>query len=175
MRRGGINDPKKLWAFFAAKGHENLVLRIVDVLELRNDQQDLIIEHAALAIEGRDPALTSQAAASLSRSRPIDPGDGWRKRWMLRAFPGGYVVIPFARFEALTIEQLQQVQQVCFNYHGVRLAKGEPSRVDPCTKCEGRKIISGKPCDWCEGTGKSITFVEMSDEECAIAARSGAA
>jgi hypothetical protein len=161
-KTGAIGDKRKLLKFFAAKEHKNLVLRIADVLELRNDQQDWIIGLANLI---RLPGLTFKSAMP-----EIKEAQGMRKRWLLHQFPGGYIVLPFDELLGpMDMAQVKQLQEVCYAYHGVRMGKGEPSRVDKCDKCEGRGRVDGKKCKQCDGSGMTVTFLEMSDEEKALA------
>lgn len=151
-RTGAIGDKRKLLGFFAEKGHQNLVLRIADVLDLRNDHQDLLIAIINWVLEP-EPRIREMAS-------------GWRKRGLLRVFPGGHIVLPFEELlPKLHMVSIRDLQQVCQEYQQVRMGKGEPSRIDICGKCEGRGALGGKKCKDCDGEGRTVTFLEMSDEE----------
>jgi hypothetical protein len=151
-RTGAIGDKRKLLEFFAAKEHRNLVLRIVDVLELRNDHQDWLIRATAQIRKARMPVAKE--------------GTGWRKSWLLRLFPGGHITLPFEELLGLLdMEAAKLLQEICYAYQGVRLSKGEPSRVESCDKCSGAGLVHGQKCKQCDGGGLTTTFLEMSDEE----------
>lgn len=150
-----IDDKRYLLKFFAAKEHRNLVLRIVDVLELRNDYQDWLIDRCCLGMPmPRDETRDAREAS------------GWRKRILLQTFPGGNIVLPLEELLGpMEMTEVVMLQEICMAYHGIRQEKGEPSRVDPCGKCNGKGRNYGQKCKDCDGGGKIITFLEMSDEE----------
>ena len=155
-KTGAIGDKRRLLEFFAAKGHENLVLRIADVLELLNAHQDWLIR-----VISRTLAVTVVPEAE---------GTGWRKQWLLHLFSTGYIVLPFDDlFRYLNMDEVKRLQEVCFVYHGIRLEKGEPSRAETCSACAGTGKFQGKTCPQCEGGGQIFVFLEMSDEERALA------
>lgn len=143
----GIDDKRRLLEFFGAKEHRNLVLRIVDVLELPNDQVDHLIH-----LVGKPAMLAGQ--------------DGWRKRHLLNEFPAGWIVLPLdALLEPMELEDVQKLQSVVYQYADIRRQKGEPNRVEPCPRCRGQGRFAGSLCKDCQGDGKVITFVEMSEDE----------
>jgi hypothetical protein len=149
---GAIDDKRKLLGWLAATEHKNLVLRIVDVLELRNDHQDWLIYHAA-AIR-----MVTIAAGS--------EGSGWRKGWLLNQFPNGWIILPFDKLlTPLNMDGIKKLQEIIFAYRGIRLEKGEPNKIEPCEKCNGTCAVGGRPCKHCDGEGQIITFLETSDEE----------
>lgn len=144
----GIDDKRRLLGFFAQKGHHNLVLRVVDVLELHPETQAKLIGMTAINREG---GLTG----------PI-PGDDL-KRWWLNQYPAGYIVIPIDKLlEPLPLAEVEVVQQVIAEYRNVRVGKGSPSRKEMCPKC------AGNGCKDCDG-GSIYVFLEMSDEEIELA------
>ena len=49
------------------------------------------------------------------------------------------------------------------------MCQGQRSRVYKCDKCGGCDRINGGKCKQCDGEGITITFLEMSDEERALA------
>jgi hypothetical protein len=153
VRIGGL-DKRKLLGWLAATEHKNLVLRIVDVLELRNDHQDWLIDLAGHVIARGGWVLTD---------------DGWRKRWLLRHFPNGWIVLPFDKvLPPLDMDGIKKLQEIVFAYRGIRLEKGEPNKVEPCDKCGGTCKVAGRACRHCGGDGQIITFIETSDEERAL-------
>jgi len=151
----GIDTPDHLMRFFEAKGHRNLVLRIVDVIELRNEHQQWLYYQVAaqrmLTIEGT-------------------PIEGF-KSWFLRQFPQGYIVLPFKGWiPYLSMDQLKTLQDICMSYMGIRFEKGWPSVSDVCAACRGSgKQADGRKCETCMGLGKIYTYIEMSAEEVAMA------
>lgn len=154
-RIGGLTK-ERLLAFFGAKQHENLVLRVVDVMELGNEAQDFLIGLAA----GGDG--TVDVAGKLGEGQ----ANGWRKRWMLREYPRGYMVLPMKRtIEPLSFEALQTLQAIVVGYTRIRLEKGEPSRIDACDKCGGSGRQGQRRCRHCDGEGQITTLLEMSPEE----------
>jgi hypothetical protein len=155
----GLDDKRRLLRFFAAKNHRNLVLRVVDILEMRNDRQDYLIR-AVERLHGPLPA-------------PEPAGDGWRKKWLLRKAPTGWVLLDIdTLLEPLELAQVEELQQVLHEYRAVRLEKGEPNRVDDCEKCRGTGRVAGNICKTCDGDGQIITFLEMSPEEIEMAGAS---
>lgn len=139
----GIDDKRRLLGFFAQKGHHNLVLRIVDVLEMRN-----------LARVAGMVAITREVA--------VCPADNV-KGWLLEQFPDGYITIPIDRLlDPIALKDVAQIQEVVAEYRDIRMGKGEPSRKEMCPKC------AGLGCDNCH-EGSIFIFLEMSDEEIALA------
>jgi hypothetical protein len=149
----GIDSVEKLRAFFEAKGHRYLVLRIADVLELANRHQDTIIGIAS----GVRPGAVRRLVDVLSSHSPV----GWRKDWLAREFSDGYIRLPIDHLlESLPdMQALVELQEALQSYMHVRREKGEPCRVETCPHCQGQG------CRQCDGTGQIVTFVEMSDEE----------
>jgi len=144
----GIDDKRRLLAFFGAKEHKNLVLRVVDVLELSNKEQDYLL--------GLFVPDCFEAAVK----------DGWRKRVMLEKFPAGWIVLPIdATLEPMELADVAQLQAVVYHYADIRRQKGEPNRIEDCVKCRGKGRRVGGLCKDCQGDGKVITFIEMSEEE----------
>jgi hypothetical protein len=140
----GLDSKERLLRFLAAKKHLNLVLRIVDLLELRHTSLDFLLEQVS----------------RVSGPLPAERQGGWRKQWLLRQFPSGWVVVPIAAtLESLDLGQVEKLQQVLYEYRSIRLEKGEPHTIRPCEKC------GGKGCQWCGGEGHTITFEEMSEWE----------
>jgi hypothetical protein len=145
----GIDDAARLLGFFGKKGHLNLVLRVVDVLELIQDDLHWVI---------------NVAASYGHRGDTQRLGDGWEKRWLLSKFPSGWVVLPIEQlFASLKFRGLERLQSVIFAYRGIRMAKGEPHRKELCYKC------SGAGCRICDGFGEITTYLEMSEEEILLA------
>ena len=142
----GLDKKERLVAFFKAKGHVRLVLRIVDVLELRNVYQDYLIEKC-----GRVHELPARR-------------DMTRKAWLLKAFPNGWLTMPIDQLlEPMGLREVERLQSIIFAYADVRRQKGEPHRSEPCPDCGGSPR-SGL-CKSCHGDGVVLTFIEMSDEE----------
>jgi hypothetical protein len=144
----GIDDKRKLLGFFAAKGHRNLVLRVADLRDLPEPAQYTLITFLSKWGGLARPAIEKQP---------------W---WffLYHAFDG-YVSVPFDKLLEAPLERLEELQQAMMLYRDVRRGKGEPSRIEAC-KCKG----FGR-CKECDGTGRIVTFVEMSDEERALAER----
>jgi len=159
VRIGGL-DKRRLIAWFGAKEHKNLVLRVVDVLELSNDAQDFVIQLVrSMNGKGSDKHFVS---------------DGWRKSWLLHYFPNGWVVLSIDELlKPMEFEVLKELQAVLFAYTRIRQEKGEPNRIDACVRCNGTGYrgvtASTGHCKHCEGEGHIITFIEMSSEEKALA------
>lgn len=164
----GIDDKRRLLGFFAAKKHVNLVLRVADVLELRNEQQDFLI----------NAAVTDNPEINAVEHLAEGKGPGWRKQWLLTEFPNGYWVRPFDQLlERMSLENVQALQAIVYAYADIRRQKGEPCRIDTCEKCKGigrgsRTFKDGtaRPCKDCDG-GQVITFIEMSPIEQELAQR----
>ena len=162
----GIDDKRRLLAFFGAKQHKNLVLRVVDVIELRNEYQDQLIDETAVRENQRSgrSALMTQMLILKEKNAP-----GWRKNFIMQNWPGGWIVLPIDRLlEEKTMEQVEYLQEIVFAYADIRRQKGEPCRVDVCDKCRGSGTIQGRRCKDCD-SGQVITFIEMSPEEIAFA------
>ena len=150
IKRPGMDSTERLMKFFRAKGQANVVMRCVDCHELtRNSREQLQV---LLVMMGLAPS-SGQAAANLIN----DP-----KGYLLRLFPNGWIILPMAKLEKLGLADLEQLQVVVHDYKNIRLEKGEPHRVDTCEKC------GGKGCKQCD-EGKVITFLEVSEEEAALA------
>jgi len=148
----GIDTPEHLLAFFKAKGHVNMVLRIVDVLELIQDDF-LFIKSVVSRVIGADQF-------------------GTPKIFFLRLFPKGWIVLPWEKvLEGMKVPDMEKLQSALHAYKEIRWGKGEPNRVDPCPKCNGTgfKGTGDGKCENCDGSGKITTFLEMSDEEAAMA------
>jgi hypothetical protein len=137
----GIDDRKHLFEFFRAKGHRNLVLRVADVLDLKEAEQRRLCELIYTSGQVEDP-----------RHFLIERG----------AFFDGHLVIPFDQLDAaeVPLEKLLELQAIVYSYLNVRRGKGEPSRIDPC-RCGGK----GKGCKECGGTGTTRTYLEVSEAE----------
>ena len=160
--RIGALTKDQVLRFFEAKGHRNIVLRPVDVVELSNDAQEfilgLIVNEALRRGSGAEAEAFSQG-----QSKDVD---GWRLRFMQRFCPAGWIVLPIAEtVSPLDFDQLTKLQSILVGYAKIRLEKGEPNRIDPCEKCGGR----GGDCPACDGEGRTITFIEISDEEARLA------
>lgn len=155
----GIDDARRLLGFFAAKNHHNLVLRVADVLEMRNDLQDRVAFWRIL----RDGDQDQMSSGIWYTPRT-------RKLWFNRIFPSGWIVLPFRPWlESRSMDYLVLVQEVIYAYADIRRQKGEPCRIDTCAKCGGSGRLSGRRCQECNGEGRIITFIEMSDEEIELA------
>jgi len=143
----GMDDKRRLLGFFAQKGHHNLVLRVVDVLDLADQTQANLIGMVAINRDGGLPEV---------------PG-GDLKGWWLQQYPGGYITIPINKLlEPLPLKEVAVVQQVVAEYRDVRMGKGSPSRKDLCVKCHG------KGCSDCH-EGYVYTFLEMDEYEVELA------
>ncbi len=141
----GIDDKRKLLGFFAAKHHHNLVLRVCDLIELPLPSQAELV--TLLRVYGG-----------------LDPYDAGRepRDFFLHHSMDGYLVVPFAKLLEADLPVLQEVQQILYEYRDVRQGKGEPSRMEIC-ECEGHPLFGR--CTKCDGSGKVIVYVEMSDDE----------
>lgn len=138
----GIDNKRRLLGFFAASGHRNLVLRVIDILDLSFKSQNVILGMLALA----------------HQIPPDPPQEDWR-RWWLLTFPTGYVVIPIVDLLGpIPLEEVATIQQVIAEYRNVRQGKGSPCRTDVCGAC------GGGGCDQCDG-GKVYVFLEMDATE----------
>lgn len=137
----GIDNKRRLLGFFAARGHRNLVLRMVDVLEMPIMSQ--------IAVVG----LAQQSLGVIEAVDAI-------KSWVLRKFPSGYIVLPIDKLlEPMELREIEKIQQLISEYRDVRMGKGEPSRREMCPKC------AGAGCANCDNTGSITIFLEMSAEE----------
>jgi hypothetical protein len=145
----GLDSKERLLKFFEAKGHLNLVLRVVDMLEMRTSSLDYLLGVLA------------------DRRKQRAPGEhppGLRKQWLLHEFPDGWAVIPIkVVLEPMDLVECEKLQQALHEYRAVRMEKGEPHTIRPCEKCLGRQ--SGRVCGYCGGEGQTITFEEMSEWE----------
>jgi hypothetical protein len=147
----GLDSKERLLKFFEAKGHLNLVLRVVDMLDMRITSLDYLLHQVSRMVQ-------ANVADGMEQT------DGWRKRWLLHQFPSGWVVIPIkAVLEPMDLAECEKLQQALHEYRAVRMEKGEPHTIRPCEKCLGRQ--SGRVCGYCGGEGQTITFEEMSEWE----------
>jgi len=162
----GLDSPQRLLAFFKAKGQTNLVLRVVDMLDMRNvDLQTLITE---VVIRG---AGTPPPAKIFSY-----------KGYLTFHFPLGYVVAPMAALlEDRTLVELEFLQAALAEYKSVRYHKGEPTLRGECLECLG--LPPGQPmpgsitaltpngvqCRDCNGARETITWLELDATEMALA------
>jgi hypothetical protein len=149
----GLDSPEHLRAWMEAAGREFLVLRVADILAMREDDQRLALEWIAIACGGE---AIQGLEGTMLRSHIQGAGIN------------GYIRIPRDGICSLSLDDLQVIQQWLSVYRDTRLGKGEPSRIDPCERCRGRGKISGMDCPICGGEGKILTFLEISDEEAAI-------
>lgn len=151
----GLDRKERLFRFFKTKNHKNLILRVVDVLELVQDDQLYLI---SLLAKLRGSVCTATTANE-------------RKRYFLKVFPDGYIKFPLKWLaESVDMLALNRLQCIMFNYVAVRREKGVPFRIDVCEKCNGTGVDSaGKACFYCGGGGKIEIVVEMSDDEIALA------
>lgn len=139
----GLDKKERLLAFFEARGHHNLVLLVVDMLDMRMDQLDYLI------------ALFADRYEFASRVEPQT-----RKSWLQFHFPDGSIVCPIVRvLQPMDLHEVEKLQQALFEYRETRIHKGEPVRIDTCDKCQGRGCVA------CSGEGTTTTFVEMSEWE----------
>lgn len=139
----GLDKKERLVAFFEARGQHNLVLRVVDMLDMRVTQLDYLIGLIADRTQV-PPILETQT----------------RKVWLQFHYPDGYVILPIVRvLDPMDLHDVEKLQQALFEYRSARMHKGEPHRIDECDKCNGRG------CTVCGGEGQTITFVEMSEWE----------
>ena len=140
----GIDSKRRLLAFFAQKEFHNLILRIVDVMELRGEQLVRVVGMVQQIEGGSFEAVSSTTL----------------KQWFLRRFPDGFIALPIDKLlEPLTLRQVEDIQQVVAEYREVRLRKGWPARTDKHAKC------GGAGCRDCDNTGVIITFLEMDPDE----------
>jgi hypothetical protein len=153
----GMDSKRRLLGFFGAKNHKNLVLRVVDVLELRIESLFEVVKWVCVS---REVAIFT------------DAGRGSMKTAFLRQYPNGFITLPIEPLiDPMTLKEVEVVQQVIAEYRNIRLGKGEPSRTDLCKECGGTGFGLGPEgkCENCDGTGKIVTFLEMSDEETKLA------
>jgi hypothetical protein len=147
-----------------AAGREFVVLRVADILDMREEDQrlgvEILVTAANLGVHPADPpAMTA---------KPYDCQQ--LRSFIQRAGVNGYIRVSRDQISSLSMDDLAIVQQWLSVYRDVRLGKGEPSRTDPCEHCGGRgKIAGGLDCINCGGEGKVTTFLEISDEEAALA------
>lgn len=160
----GIDSVARLRAFFQAKGHKNLVLRVVDILDMPQASQ------AALRIW--------LAAATVLTIDYSEQSLRQLKQWFVAIYPTGYIVVPWKAIGD-DLKELELLQQLLAEYRSVRLGKGEPSEKKPCPTCGGSggkthvshgaggPMLHGNKgqCPDCEGLGWYRVFVEMSEEE----------
>ena len=148
----GIGNRERLIKFFQARGQRNLVLRIVDVLEQRNDYQDFLIR----TIEN----LELIQAGKTGVSPTVQKGLQSRKDFFLGKWPAGWIVLPLVDYlQSMSFDDVVKLQELIYNYQNIRCEKGEPCVVEQCRSC------GGQGCDGCCGMGKTTTLVEMSEEE----------
>jgi hypothetical protein len=151
----GIDDKRRLLAFFSAKEHKNLVLRVVDVLELRNDEQDYLIRLCGHGMQ----SATDEVIDMRNKS-------GWRKKELLLKYPNGWIVLPLDDLlDPMGMDEIAKLQAVIYHYADIRRQKGEPHRVEDCARCGGSGRLASRECKFCAGSGRVYTFIEMSDEE----------
>lgn len=136
----GLDSKKRLLGFFAAKGHNNLVLRVVDVMGMPLENQRRLFAMLTGA------TLAGQTQAEL-------------KSAMLTLTTEGFLVIPFAELLApMELEHVEQLQVLLHQYKEVRQTKGWPVDKQMCPKC------AGGGCDDCE-RGSIYVYLEMSAGE----------
>lgn len=136
---------EELSRWFAVSGYQNLVLRVVDLLEISQRYRDLLYR-IMVADLGMPPRWDGEDF----------------KSWFGRLYPGGYVVLSVQAIVANVPEgTLGELQQLVNAYRDYRqLHKGEPNRTESCI-CQGRKPM----CKRCGGEGVIVTFLDMSDKE----------
>ena len=145
----GIDQKTRLAAFFKAKNHRNLVLRVVDLIRLIQDDQQWMIHFLVKC---------------LSYSEATPQGDNWRKQWFKRNFPTGYIVIPVdAVLQHYSLQELARLQQIVHAVAELRFSDGAITRRETCEKCQGTG------CSWCGQTGVVETFLEVDATEQALA------
>lgn len=153
----GLDDKRRLLRFFAAKNHRNLVLRVVDMLEMRTDELDHLIKTVVIGALGKPEWPNIMM--------PMSP-----KQYLLKWFPGGWVVCPFEDLlNPLDLPAVERLQQSLSEYRAVRYEKGEPNKSEPCQTCQGSGRHAGRTCKGCEGDGLVYTFLEMSEDEARLA------
>jgi hypothetical protein len=136
-----------------AAGREFVVLRVADILDMAEDDQLL--------------AMQLFIAADIAPATSLDAGPNCRAV-IQRLGVNGYIKLSRDWICSLSMDDLHVVQRWIMNYRDVRLHKGEPSRVDPCEACAGKGQLGGQDCRECGGEGRTITFLEISEEEEAL-------
>jgi hypothetical protein len=151
----GINSKRKLIDFFLKKNHKNLVLRIVDVMDLIQEDRNFLMYHLS--------QLTG-IPFSFGNKQVV-------KSWFLKVYPSGYVVAPVSEFlDMFDLEGIERLQSILSAYVEVRRGKAYPVREDRCSCCLGIGRLGDKSeCPKCFGSGAITTFLEISDEEVLLA------
>jgi len=142
----GIDDPVRLRRFFEEKRQTNLVLRVADVMALREDDQVLLL-------------------LLLERFGTPAPEHPTREGRLQRAGTNGYILISTADLCRLDLEELQVVQALIHSYREIREGKGEPSAIESCDCTADRRRAPDPRCRMCSGTGELLVLQELSPEE----------
>lgn len=153
----GIDDKRRLLKFFAAKDHKNLVLRIADVLDMIQEDQNYVMNLVSLF-------------------KDMDPWYGdknRRKAFFLKNYPDGYIRLPIdAILDPMELPDIEKLQAILYAYVEIRRGKGEPQEVEVCKECRGFGFVTEgrkRTCKACMGEGKIIIFTEMSKREIKLA------
>jgi len=166
--RRGLDSKQRLLNFFSAKRHKNVVLRVVDLLDMRNEDLAVLLRYIA-AVALFDPAKTREMVVQ-EVDRGLAQENAWRKQWLTRNFPSGWVVLSIdALLEPLDLVGVERLQQALYEYRNVRYSKGEPNRIETCPACEKGRTPNGRKCERCDGAGIEMTFLEMSSDEVRLA------
>ncbi|MBT8430103.1 MAG: hypothetical protein KJN79_09355 [Gammaproteobacteria bacterium] len=149
----GLDSPEHLRAWMEAAGRRYMVLRVADILDMCEVDQQLFLQWMTLASGGvSGPELGGAPLRAAIQGAGVN----------------GYIRIPRDAICSLSLADLLLVQHWTSVYRDVRLGKGEPSRTDPCAYCQGTGRVNARRCRDCGGDGAIVTFLEVSDEEIAL-------
>lgn len=179
MNRIGALSPGQLLEWLKAKGHNSVVLRVSDVLELAPVDQDDLARIVVVARQSNDCMRCGSGPDSADAGDCVncymktdEEARAMRRAWWqgLGSLHGGHILIPVSSLVVLTYDDLVRLQEIVGYYIEARRAKGEPSRREPCDCTKG-----GKPpqngCRLCGGDGELWILLEQTEEEAALASR----
>jgi hypothetical protein len=143
-----MDDPERLRKFFRAKGHKQLVFRVADVLDMRADDQSLLID-----------TMARLGWATMPDEVPL-------RSKLQAAGVRGYICLSIEMAcQALSLEELQALQALIYSYKETRSTKWFPSVEKPCDCTDNGTKIARVGCTHCSGRGMVNILVELSDEE----------
>lgn len=146
----GVDSPKRLLRFFAAKNHKFIPLKAGTILDMDIPARATLLDILYSIHLNNEP------------SGPV-PKDGYRRRIQgLAQF--GYIMIPIEDLcYWLDMTRMENFQDLMYRYREKRMAQNETVRKEKC-EC----LTNGKArrnCPQCDGTGEVEVLWEMNEQE----------